>query len=87
MDRNVNWSMEILANTPFELSRAHYYVDIAHRSSLLYAAATLILAVLSYFTILNEDIALWCVLANILFLFLNFSLYHPRIFAGYDQSV
>ncbi|MCZ2937016.1 hypothetical protein [Acinetobacter baumannii] len=50
-----------------ELSRAHYYVDIAHRSSLLYAAATLILAVLSYFTILNEDIALWCVLANILF--------------------
>ncbi|EMP5708616.1 hypothetical protein AAA818_003270, partial [Acinetobacter baumannii] len=47
-----------------ELSRAHYYVDIAHRSSLLYAAATLILAVLSYFTILNEDIALWCVLAN-----------------------
>lgn len=50
-----------------ELSRAHYYVDIAHRSSLLYAAATLILAVLSYFTVLNEGIALWCVLANILF--------------------
>ncbi|MFH3626658.1 hypothetical protein [Acinetobacter nosocomialis] len=50
-----------------ELSRAHYYVDIAHRSSLLYAAATLILAVLSYFTVLNEDIAVWCVLANILF--------------------
>lgn len=72
MDRNVNWSMEILANTPFRLSRAHYYVDIAHRSSLLYAAATLILAVLSYFTILNEDIALWCVLANILFLVSQF---------------
>ncbi len=50
-----------------ELSRAHYYVDIAHRSSLLYAAATLILAVLSYFTVLNEGIAVWCVLANILF--------------------
>ena len=50
-----------------ELSRAHYYVGIAHRSSLLYAAATLILAVLSYFTVLNEDIAVWCVLANILF--------------------
>ena len=64
--------MEILANTPFRIKRAHYYVDIAHRSSLLYAAATLILAVLSYFTILNEDIALWCVLANILFLVSQF---------------
>ncbi|WP_151740826.1 hypothetical protein [Acinetobacter seifertii] len=50
-----------------ELSRAHYYVDIAHRSSLLYAAATLTLAALSYFTVLSEDIALWCVVANILF--------------------
>ena len=28
-------------------SRAHYYVDIAHRSSLLYASASLILACLS----------------------------------------
>lgn len=51
-----------------ELHRAHYYVDIAHRSSLLYAAASLILAVLSYFTVLNENVALWCVLANIFFL-------------------
>ncbi|MBJ9720238.1 hypothetical protein I5515_00285 [Acinetobacter calcoaceticus] len=50
-----------------DLHRAHYYVDIAHRSSLLYAAASLILAVLSYFTVLNENIALWCVLANVLF--------------------
>ncbi|EEY78417.1 hypothetical protein HMPREF0012_01286 [Acinetobacter calcoaceticus RUH2202] len=50
-----------------ELSRAHYYVDIAHRSSLLYAAASLILAVLSYFTVLTENITLWSVLANLLF--------------------
>ncbi len=55
-----------------ELSRAHYYVDIAHRSSLLYAAASLILAVLSYFTVLNENITLWCVFANILFLVFQF---------------
>ena len=54
-------------NTPFRISRAHYYVDIAHRSSLLYAAASLILAVLSYFTVLNENITLWCVFVNILF--------------------
>jgi len=50
-----------------ELHRAHYYVDIAHRSSLLYAAASLILAVLSYFTVLDKNITLWCVLANVLF--------------------
>mgnify|MGYP006897788693 FL=1 len=31
-------------------SRAHYYVDIAHRSSLLYAPAAIILAVLAYYS-------------------------------------
>lgn len=66
-----------------ELSRAHYYVDIAHRSSLLYAAATLILAALSYFTVLSEDIALWCVLANILFFSLSIFVY---IIHGYLQD-
>ncbi|RLZ07643.1 hypothetical protein EAH57_11995 [Acinetobacter sp. 2JN-4] len=50
-----------------EQARAHYYVDIAHRSSLLYAAASLILAVLSYFTVLSETIALFCVIANLFF--------------------
>ena len=41
-----------------ELARAHYYVDIAHRSSLLYAAASLILAVLASFTILPDMVVL-----------------------------
>ena len=41
------WKYYQIRNT--ELARAHYYVDIAHRSSLLYAAASLILAALSYF--------------------------------------
>ena len=50
-----------------ELARAHYYVDIAHRSSLLYAAASLILAALSYFTILPDMWALACVVANLFF--------------------
>ncbi|EFF82363.1 hypothetical protein [Acinetobacter haemolyticus] len=50
-----------------EQARAHYYVDIAHRSSLLYAAASLILAVLSHFTILAESVVLFCVLANLFF--------------------
>lgn len=47
-----------------EQSRAHYYVDIAHRSSLLYAPASLILAVLSYFSAWTE---LW----NLMFVVLN----------------
>ncbi|AXY56559.1 hypothetical protein CDG60_08265 [Acinetobacter chinensis] len=47
-----------------EQSRAHYYVDIAHRSSLLYAPASLILAVLSYFSVWTE---LW----NLVFVVLN----------------
>ena len=50
-----------------ELARAHYYVDIAHRSSLLYAAASLILAALSYFTILPDMWTLACVVANLFF--------------------
>lgn len=48
-------------------SRAHYYVDIAHRSSLLYAPATLILAVLAYCSVLPSMVNLICVLINILF--------------------
>ena len=50
-----------------KLARAHYYVDIAHRSSLLYAAACLILAALSFFTVLSHAVALFCVIANIFF--------------------
>ena len=48
-------------------SRAHYYVDIAHRSSLLYAPATLILAVLAYCSVWPSMVNLICVLINILF--------------------
>ena len=50
-----------------ERARAHYYVDIAHRSSLLYAAASLILAALSHSTVLSHLVALLCVLANLFF--------------------
>jgi hypothetical protein len=48
-------------------SRAHYYVDIAHRASLLYAPACLILAVLAMFTVLSENISCFLVSGNILF--------------------
>lgn len=46
-------------------NKANYYVDIAHRSSLLYAPATLILAVLAYFSIWSEDINLVLVVTNL----------------------
>jgi len=48
-------------------ARAHYYVDIAHRSSLLYAPASLIIAVLAYFSVWNELLNLILVLTNLFF--------------------
>lgn len=48
-------------------ARAHYYVDIAHRSSLLYAPATLILAVLAYFSVWSESLNYVFVLINLIF--------------------
>ena len=56
-------------------SRAHYYVDIAHRSSLLYAPATLILAVLAYCSVLPSMVNLICVLINILFFSFSIAAY------------
>lgn len=50
-----------------ELARSHYYVDIAHRSSLLYAPATLIIAVLAYFSDWPAQINLVCVVINLFF--------------------
>lgn len=58
-----------------ELARAHYYVDIAHRSSLLYAAASLILAALSFFTVLSDAWALFCVVANLFFFAMSILIY------------
>ncbi len=48
-------------------ARAHYYVDIAHRSSLLYAPATLILAVMAYFSFWSAQVNLICVAINLIF--------------------
>ena len=58
-----------------EHARAHYYVDIAHRSSLLYAAASLILAALSYFTSLSDSLSLFCVVANLFFFSMSILVY------------
>lgn len=48
-------------------AHAHYYVDIAHRSSLLYAPATLILGVMAYFSIWSAYTNLICVVINLIF--------------------
>ena len=48
-------------------ARAHYYVDIAHRSSLLYAPATLILSVMAYFSIWSAQDNLICIVINLIF--------------------
>lgn len=50
-----------------ELARAHYYVDIAHRSSLLYAPATLILAVMAYCSTWSEWLNLAFITINLIF--------------------
>ena len=50
-----------------ELARAHYYVDIAHRSSLLYAPATLILAIMAYCSVWPEIVNLLFIVINLIF--------------------
>ncbi|NNG82250.1 hypothetical protein [Acinetobacter sp. ANC 5378] len=50
-----------------EQARAHYYVDIAHRSSLLYASASLIIAVLAFFSVWAEGLNFIFVLINLFF--------------------
>lgn len=67
------WKYYQIRNT--ELARAHYYVNIAHRSSLLYAAASLILAALSYFTSLSDSLSLFCVVANLFFFSMSILVY------------
>ena len=50
-----------------EQARAHYYVDIAHRSSLLYAPASLIISVLAFFSVWAEGLNFNFVLINLFF--------------------
>lgn len=46
---------------------AHYYVDIAHRSSLLYAPASLIIAVMAAISVLPEPVNMLFVGINLFF--------------------
>lgn len=47
--------------------RAHYYVDIAHRSSLLYAPASLIVAMMAAFSVWPASINMVFVAINLFF--------------------
>lgn len=58
-----------------EQAKAHIYIDIAHRSSLLYAPASLILAVLAYLSMWSELINFWSVVANLIFFSLSIAAY------------
>ena len=48
-------------------ARAHYYVDITHRASLMYASACLILAVLAYFSGWSSSTNFLLILGNLIF--------------------
>jgi len=58
-----------------ERARSPYYVDIAHRASLLYANCSLILAVLAHFSKWSDLINFWAVLLNIVYFGLAIGLY------------
>ena len=58
-----------------ERARAPYYVDIAHRSALLYANCSLILAVLAYFSVWSDLINFWAVLLNVVYFAMAIGLY------------
>lgn len=59
------WKYAQIRHSP--QSRAHYYVDIAHRSSLLYAPASLIVAVMAAISVWSEAMNLLFVGINLFF--------------------
>lgn len=48
-------------------ARAHYYIDIAHRASLMYAFACLLLERFAALSAFDESINFWAVFASVLF--------------------
>ncbi len=58
-----------------EKSRAPYYVDIAHRASLMYSFSALVLAVLAGFSVWSSMVNFWAVLANLVYFSLSIGTY------------
>ncbi len=50
-----------------EKSRAPYYVDIAHRASLMYSFSALVLAVLASLSVWSPMMNFWAVAANLIY--------------------
>jgi hypothetical protein len=66
-----------------EDGQAHPYVDIAHRASLLYSFASLVLAALVYFSPFSRGLQLFAVLSPLFFFTLAVATY---IFHGFRQD-
>lgn len=64
-----------LAIMSSEKARAPYYVDIAHRASLLYASSSLILAALAYFSVWSITVNFWAVMLNVIYFALAIGTY------------
>ena len=56
-------------------SRAPYYVDIAHRASLMYSFSALVLAVLAVVSVWSPLVNFWAVLANLVYFVAAISTY------------
>lgn len=59
------WKYLAIMNSP--QARAPYYVDIAHRTSLMYAFSALLLAVFAYLSVWSDAVNFWATLASVLF--------------------
>lgn len=61
--------------TRSEKRRAHYYVDIAHRASLMYSFACVVLAKFVEFSAWSETVNFWAALGPIVFFALSVGAY------------
>lgn len=59
------WKYLAIMNSP--QARAPYYVDIAHRTSLMYAFSALLLAVFAYLSVWTDVVNFWATLASVVF--------------------
>lgn len=59
------WKYLAIMNSP--KARAPYYVDIAHRTSLMYAFAAMLLAVFAYLSVWSDAVNFWATLAQVVF--------------------
>lgn len=59
------WKYLAIMSSP--KARASYYVDIAHRASLMYSFAAILLAVFAYLSVWTDAVNFWATLAQVVF--------------------